>query len=290
MSKINKKKANLIRTKLILTIAKEQDNLKLKYKKNKLMMINGKSSLEIDEQYSTNSFEITIHQIINGGKNLCISSSSKIKPRSSLSLKIQKKKITTTEGNNSTNLIATKDIDSIKIQSKKIISEEKLKLKSKNELSKKILNWEKEKMKELQKKCIKLLRNMAQKYKNYLLLEKKNKLKRQKTITIKSPIFEKKNRKKHSHSNFHKNSISSKGIVKLSKPSFFSKTTFQRKSEKKKTDNPKVRYETNIIDFHDNDSDKETYFQSIKQEKKKFSDDEDYIFSSCNNEIEHNIL
>ena len=119
MSKINKKKANLIRTKLILTIAKEQDNLKLKYKKNKLMMINGKSSLEIDEQYSTNSFEITIHQIINGGKNLCISSSSKIKPRSSLSLKIQKKKITTTEGNNSTNLIATKDIDSIKIQSKK---------------------------------------------------------------------------------------------------------------------------------------------------------------------------
>ena len=78
MSKINKKKANLIRTKLILIIAKEQEELKLKYKKNKLMMINGKSSLEIDEQYSTNSFEITIHQIINGGKNLCVSSSSKI--------------------------------------------------------------------------------------------------------------------------------------------------------------------------------------------------------------------
>ena len=283
MSKINKKKANLIRTKLILIIAKEQEELKLKYKKNKLMMINGKSSLEIDEQYSTNSFEITIHQIINGGKNLCVSSSSKIKPRQSLSLKTPKKKIRSSEGNNSTNFKATKDIDSIKLQSKKKISEEKLKLKSKKELSKKIINWEKEKMKELQKKCIRLLRNMAQNYKNYLLLEKQNKFKRQKTVSIQSPILENKNIK-NNNNNFHKNSISSKGIVKVSKQSFFAKTAFQRKKDKKKTENPKARFETNFIDFHDNDSDKETNFQSVKQEKKQFSDDEDYIFSSCNNE------
>ena len=283
MSKINKKKANLIRTKLILIIAKEQEELKLKYKKNKLMMINGKSSLEIDEQYSTNSFEITIHQIINGGKNLCVSSSSKIKPRQSLSLKTPKKKIRSSEGNNITNFKATKDIDSIKLQSKKKISEEKLKLKSKKELSKKIINWEKEKMKELQKKCIRLLRNMAQNYKNYLLLEKQNKFKRQKTVSIQSPILENKNIK-NNNNNFHKNSISSKGIVKVSKQSFFAKTAFQRKKDKKKTENPKARFETNFIDFHDNDSDKETNFQSVKQEKKQFSDDEDYIFSSCNNE------
>ena len=121
MSKINKKKANLIRTKLILTIAKEQDNLKLKYKKNKLMMINGKSSLEIDEQYSTNSFEITIHQIINGGKNLCISSSSKIKPRTSIFINEQNNKsnILDEEINNSSQIISSHDIDSIKLQSKK---------------------------------------------------------------------------------------------------------------------------------------------------------------------------
>ena len=55
-------------------------------------MINGKSSLEIDELYSTNSFEITMHQIINGGKNLCISqNSSSIISRQSLTLKPQKK-------------------------------------------------------------------------------------------------------------------------------------------------------------------------------------------------------
>ena len=283
MSKINKKKANLIRTKLILLIAKEQEELKVKYKKNNLMMINGKSSLEIDEQYSINSFEITIHQTIKGGKNLCISSSTKKKPKPSLSLKKKKKKIRSLEGNNSTNLTATKEIDSIKLQSKKKISEEKLKLKSKNELSKRLINWEKEKMKELQKKCIRLLRNMAQNYKNYLLLEKQNKFKRQKTVSIQSPILENKNIK-NNNNNFHKNSISSKGIVKVSKQSFFAKTAFQRKKDKKKTENPKARFETNFIDFHDNDSDKETNFQSVKQEKKQFSDDEDYIFSSCNNE------
>ena len=287
MSKINKKKANSIRTKLILLIAKEQEELKVKYKKNNLMMINGKSSLEIDEQYSINSFEITIHQTINGGKNLCISSSSKIKPRPSLSLKTPKKKIRSLEGNNSTNLTATKEIDSIKLQSKKKISEEKLKLKSKNELSKRLINWEKEKMKELQKKCIRLLRNMAQNYKNYLLIEKNKKFKRQKTVSIQSPIFENKNIEKKNNDNLHKNSISSKGIVKVSKPSFFAKNAFHRKIEKKKTANPKVRFETNFIDCHENDSDKETNFQSVKPEKKNISDDEDYIFSSCNNENEN---
>jgi len=120
MSKIKQKEANLIRTKLILIIAKEQESKKLKFNKNNNMMINGKSSFEIDEQYSINSFEITINQIINGGKNLCISksSSSKIKPRPSLTLKNKKRNILSEENNN-TNLNASKDFDSIKLQSKK---------------------------------------------------------------------------------------------------------------------------------------------------------------------------
>ena len=62
---------------------------------------------------------------------------------------------------------------------------------------------------------------------------------------------------------------------------------FIEKLKKKKTANPKVRFETNFIDCHENDSDKETNFQSVKPEKKNISDDEDYIFSSCNNENEN---
>ena len=172
MSKINKKKANKTRTNLIILIAKEQQLEKKKYKEKNVMMINGKSSLEIDALYSTNSFEITMHQRINGGRNLCVSqnSSSKIKPRTSLSLKNQKSNLNLSEGNNSTNINSSKDIDSIILQSKKKISENKLKLKSYNELTKKNINFnkEKEKKKELQKKSIRILRKLANDYKNFI--------------------------------------------------------------------------------------------------------------------------
>jgi hypothetical protein len=45
--------------------------------------------------YSTNTFEIKMHQRINGGRYLCVSQnlSSKIKQRSSLSLKNQKRNL-----------------------------------------------------------------------------------------------------------------------------------------------------------------------------------------------------
>ena len=286
MSKINKKKANKVRTNLILLIAKEQQVQKKKNKEKNLMMINGKTSLEIDKLYSTNSFEITMHQLINGGKNLCVSqnSSSKIKPRPSLSLKNQSTTFALLEVNNSTNLNSSKEIDSIKLQYKKKISENKLKLRSYNELTKKNINFnkEKEKKKELQKKSIRHLRKLASFYKNYLLCEKKKKFKKQKTVSIQFQIYE---------DNIHKNCISSKGIVKITKPSYFAKNAFQRNPEKKKTDNPKVKFVTDIIDFQNNDSDKETNFHSsVKQDKKELTDDDDegIIFSSCNNDIEQN--
>ena len=73
----------------------------------------------MNELYSTNTFEITMHQRINGGRYLCVSQnlSSKIKPISSL--KNQKSYLNLSEGNNSTNLNSSKEIDSIILQSKK---------------------------------------------------------------------------------------------------------------------------------------------------------------------------
>ena len=75
-------KANSIRTKLLLLIAKEQSQKRNQINKN-LMMLNSKSVEEINEQYQINSFKITIsNKIINGGKNLCMNYSSKKNPRS----------------------------------------------------------------------------------------------------------------------------------------------------------------------------------------------------------------
>ena len=87
----------------------------------------------------------------------------------------------------------------------------------------------------------------------------------------------------------NKNCIPSKEIVKVSKPSFFAKNGFQRNPEKKKTDNPKVKFFIDVIDIQNNDSNKETNFHSsIKQNKKELTDDdhEGIIFSSCNNDVE----
>ena len=64
---------------------------------------------------------------------------------------------------------------------------------------------------------------------------------------------------------------------------------FQRNLEKKKTDNPKVKFVIDIIDIQNNDSDKETNFHSsVKQDKKELIDDDDerIIVSSCNNDVE----
>ena len=66
---------------------------------------------------------------------------------------------------------------------------------------------------------------------NYLLIEKKNKFKRQKTVSIQTQIF--KNVEKNNNKNIHKNRFSSKRIIKFSKQSFFTKNAFQRIPEKK---------------------------------------------------------
>ena len=64
-----------------------------------------------------------MHQRINEGRNLCVSenSSSKIKPRTSLSLKNQKRNLNLSERNKNTNLNSSKEIDSFIIQTKKNI-------------------------------------------------------------------------------------------------------------------------------------------------------------------------
>ena len=73
----------------------------------------------------------------------------------------------------------------------------------------------------------------------------------------------------------NKNCISSKEIVKVSKPSFFRQKCFSKKSRKKKTDNLKVKFVIDIIDIQNNDSDKETNFHSSdKQDKKELIDDD----------------
>ena len=69
----------------------------------------------------------------------------------------------------------------------------------------------------------------------------------------------------------------------------FRQKCFSKKSRKKKTDNPKFKFVTDIIDIQNNDSDKETNFNfSVKQNKKELTDDDDegIIFSSCNNDVE----
>ena len=69
---------------------------------------------------------------------------------------------------------------------------------------------------------------------------------------------------------------------------FFRQKFFSKKSRKKKTDNPKIKFVTDIIDIQNNDSDKETNFHSsVKQNKKELTDDDDegIIFSSCNNDV-----
>ncbi len=111
---------------------------------------------------------------------------------------------------------------------------------------------------------------------------KKKKLKRQKIVSTHKVNF------KNEENNIHKNWISSKGIVKVSKPSFLTKNSFQRNPEKKKTDNPKIKFITDIIDIQNNDSDKETNFHSsIKQDKKELTDDDDEgIIASYNYDVE----
>ena len=76
------KKANIIRTKLLLLIATEQ-SIKKHSLNNNVMMLNSKSFDEINKKYQINSFKITMsNKIINGGKNLCMSYSSTMNPRS----------------------------------------------------------------------------------------------------------------------------------------------------------------------------------------------------------------
>ena len=67
----------------------------------------------------------------------------------------------------------------------------------------------------------------------------------------------------------------------------FSPKMVFKEIQKKKTDNPKVKFVTDIIDIQNNDSDKETNFHS-KQDKKELIDDDDerIIVSSCNNDVE----
>ena len=118
MLNIKNKKPNLIRTKLLLLIAKEQIKTK---KEQNLLKLNSKTFEEIDEQYETKNFKIKMHQkTINGGKNLCISFSSKFQPRYLKNEDENKNKIIY-------NFEIGNNLESIEINAKRKISQIKLK-------------------------------------------------------------------------------------------------------------------------------------------------------------------
>ena len=135
-TKTNFKKANLIRTKLLVLISNEPSIKKKTLDKN-MMRLNRKSVDEINEKYQINSFEITMsNKIINGGKNLCMSYASKDKslintPNKKDEEKLLKKNLMGRKGFgsvfiNKEDLPIQKEFSRIMINAKRKISQNKL--------------------------------------------------------------------------------------------------------------------------------------------------------------------
>jgi len=259
MSYLNKEKANLIRTKLLLLISNEEKKRKIEKGKN-LLRLNSKSFEEINEKYKINNFKITMeNKRINGGKNLCISYSSKINPRPLLNSEDESLK---NYMNNKMEF--EKYLDSIKINDKRKISEVKLKCEKKK---KKInFNLEKEKLMELQKKSVSKLRKMVDLFINFSKLKNK-KMKRQKSVKIKLE-------------NNMKNTYN-KNLHYSSKVSLFSKNKFKRNAKKKKTETTNSKIITDIIDYNvvDVNSKSTKFSYSNNHNFIKFLNDEDDVES-----------
>ena len=118
------KKANKIRTKLLLLIANESI-INIENNTN-LSMLNSISLNEINKQYQIKNFKITIdNKVINGGKNLCINYSSKVKSRPFINNLLNEQFEKYTKNNSK--------IESIKIGIKRKISQYKLNIIMKKE-------------------------------------------------------------------------------------------------------------------------------------------------------------
>ena len=279
MLNIKNKKPNLIRTKLLLLIAKEQIKTK---KEQNLLKLNSKTFEEIDEQYETKNFKIKMHQkTINGGKNLCTSFSSKFQPRH---LKNED------ENNNKIiyNFEIGNNLESIKINAKRKISQIKLKnIEIPIYKKKKIFNPKKEKVLEKQKKNILKLRKIANLFKNYSIVKKK-KMERQKSVSVNESDIEKKlNTTKKKRKNYNKHlHYSSKGIPELKNASLFARNSFKRDSNKKKSAKHNKKIITDIIDYdNENDSKSTKFSYSMKLNENIFYQKEEY-----ENEYEHIIF
>ena len=169
------KKANKIRTKLLLLIANESI-INIENNTN-LSMLNSISLNEINKQYQIKNFKITIdNKVINGGKNLCINYSSKVKSRPFINNLLNEQFEKYTKNNSK--------LESIKIGIKRKISQYKLNIIMKKEKKIKI-NPKKLKLIEIQKNYIYSLREMANLLKKYSLNKKTNQnYNRQKSVNI----------------------------------------------------------------------------------------------------------
>lgn len=288
ITKIDFIKANEIRTKLLLLIATEQ-SIKKKSLNNNIMMLNSKSFDEINKKYQINSFKITMsNKIINGGKNLCMSYSSTMNPRSlfntpqikednKLKEKVISKKIVSKKLENmimeSQNIPLSNKFEKIIIKAKRKISQNKLKIDfltpvQKNQV---IFNPEKQKIIERQKNSISLLRNLANLFKNYNL-DKKKTLQRQKTLSVKSQNLKNSEEKEH-QSFFHSSNV----IPKVKNYNLTAKNV--RNNEKKKSHNDKNKLLNNIMEMED-DNDSISKFPSTTKNKKSFKGSKIYFVNN----------
>ena len=272
------KKANIIRTKLLLLIATEQ-SIKKHSLNNNVMMLNSKSFDEINKKYQINSFKITMsNKIINGGKNLCMSYSSTMNPRSlfntsqikdddKLKEKLISKKIVSKKLES--NLMETRKLnlpnkfEKIIIKAKRKISQNKLHIEFLTPVQKNEENFNPEKLKliEIQKISISLLRNLANGFKNYNLVKKKA-FQRQKTLSVKSKNL-KNSEEKERNSFFHSSNV----IPKVKNYNLTAKNV--RNNEKKKSHNDKNKLLNNIMEIED-DNDSLPNFPSSTKNKKSF--------------------
>ncbi len=276
------KKANSIRTKLLLLIAKEQSQKRNQINKN-LMMLNSKSVEEINEQYQINSFKITISdKIINGGKNLCMNYSSKKNPRSLVnSNNNEEEKLKEKFSNNKIlrrsvilqSMPMPKEFDKILIKAKRKISQNKLYIESSlpDKKNNKDFNPEKLKMIEIQKNSISTLRNIANLLKDYNSCKKQ--IKRQKSVSIQIENSQMKNEeeKNKRRATFY----SSKGIPKIKNGNLFGRNSYFKGFETKKSHNSSSKFIKEIIEIENKNKIK---FSSATKNKPKINRNDDFNF------------
>ena len=294
-TKTNFKKANLIRTKLLVLISNEPSIKKKTLDKN-MMRLNRKSVDEINEKYQINSFEITMsNKIINGGKNLCMSYASKDKslintPNKKDEEKLLKKNLMGRKGFgsvfiNKEDLPIQKEFSRIMINAKRKISQNKLHIESFSH-EKKVKNkpnLEKLKMTEIQKNSISTLRNIAGLLKDYNSCKKKV-IKREKSVSIQFDNNEMKNEVRKNRNSVY---YSTKGIPKIKNENFLGKNIFKvNKLQKKKSHNSCSKIINDVLIEEKNNYKLHTITKNKNKNKNIFKgDDNSYFINNHNNDI-----